>query len=288
MAIKKSSTTNQTPIINGTKQVAPEPPAIDSSASMKNNTGTSNPTNNKRVYSLLPDLPDHTAPVYVSSNVKLPNDISWQSSYPEVYNQLDTNSCTAQAMCGAVSFLNKDFSPSQLFQFYNERVLLNTVNSDAGATLSVACKAAENNGICPENLWPFNISQLTVRPEQICYSKAIKNLFSKSSKLLTQNNPNLIAEIKDAIAQGHPVIAGILVFPSMEDQGTAETGIVPMPSGNNPPLGGHAIVLMGYYEATGLIQFRNSWGPNWGKDGYGFLPEAYFESYLMSAWVLEK
>jgi C1A family cysteine protease len=39
--------------------------------------------------------------------------------------------------------------------------------------------------------------------------------------------------------------------------------------------GGHVILLVGYYKAQHLFIFRNSWGPQWGSKGYGFIPEQY-------------
>ncbi len=239
-------------------------------------------------YPLLPDLPNQTDPLYSTIGTTIPKDISWETSYPAVYNQLDTNSCTAQAMCGAVAFLNSgQFDPSRLFQFYNERKLTNSVNSDSGSTIGLSVKAANIDGICNELMWPFNEKDVTELPSMKCYQMARKNLFKSAKKIVIQNNSGLINTIKVAIFKGSPVLAGVVVFPSMEDQSTAETGIVPMPSMNNEPLGGHAIVLMGYYSDTKLIQFRNSWGSGWGVNGYGFFPEEYLEQYLMSAWVLE-
>jgi hypothetical protein len=35
--------------------------------------------------------------------------------------------------------------------------------------------------------------------------------------------------------------------------------------------GGHAYVINGYDEATRLFRVKNSWGPDWGVNGYGFL-----------------
>jgi len=47
------------------------------------------------------------------------------------------------------------------------------------------------------------------------------------------------------------------------------------------PIGGHAIVLVGYgpYNpnnySKNYFKFINSWGPNWGQGGFGFFDEEY-------------
>ena len=51
-------------------------------------------------------------------------------------------------------------------------------------------------------------------------------------------------------------------------------------------LGGHAIVLCGYNKDR--IIFRNSWGADWGTNGYGTLPIEYLSQYGSDFWVLTK
>jgi C1A family cysteine protease len=52
-----------------------------------------------------------------------------------------------------------------------------------------------------------------------------------------------------------------------------------MPGPKEAELGGHAILLVGYYPSGkgGKIRFkfRNSWGEGWGSHGYGSLPAEY-------------
>ena len=52
--------------------------------------------------------------------------------------------------------------------------------------------------------------------------------------------------------------------------------------------GGHAMLLVGYEDdgsmpGGGAFIVRNSWGGNWGEDGYGKIPYAYIELFAMSA-----
>lgn len=59
---------------------------------------------------------------------------------------------------------------------------------------------------------------------------------------------------------------------------TAETkGIINMPSNSaiSRPLGGHAILFVGYNDNTRMLKFRNSYGSGWGDRGYGYLPYDY-------------
>jgi C1A family cysteine protease len=64
----------------------------------------------------------------------------------------------------------------------------------------------------------------------------------------------------------------------------AKNGLVPLPNRRESSLGGHAICPVGYDDKKKLVKFKNSWSESWGDDGYGYLPYAYIEKYMMDAW----
>ena len=51
---------------------------------------------------------------------------------------------------------------------------------------------------------------------------------------------------------------------------------------------GHVILLVGYDGKTRTFIFRNSYGSNWGKDGYGEIPEEYVVKYCEACKALKK
>jgi C1A family cysteine protease len=48
-----------------------------------------------------------------------------------------------------------------------------------------------------------------------------------------------------------------------------------MPGWAERPIGGHAVMAVGYDDARQWMLVRNSWGPEWGMKGYFTLPYAY-------------
>jgi C1A family cysteine protease len=92
----------------------------------------------KRGYGWVPDIPDQRD--YLLSAVlkvpaKLPRQVDLRPLCSKVEDQGQLGSCTANALAGAIEFLErKDQVPyqdfSRLFIYYNERVLEHTVNSD--------------------------------------------------------------------------------------------------------------------------------------------------------------
>lgn len=81
--------------------------------------------------------------------------------------------------------------------------------------------------------------------------------------------------MKGCLASGYPFVFGFTVYASFEDEQVATTGIVPMPASNEKSLGGHAVMAVGYYDATREFLVRNSWGPGWGLKGYFKIPYSY-------------
>jgi len=48
-----------------------------------------------------------------------------------------------------------------------------------------------------------------------------------------------------------------------------------MPGPSEKSVGGHAICCVGYDDATQHFIIRNSWGNQWGLQGYFMMPYAY-------------
>jgi C1A family cysteine protease len=67
---------------------------------------------------------------------------------------------------------------------------------------------------------------------------------------------------------------GFTVFDSFEDS-ASNGGHVPYPKPTESVQGGHAVTIVGYDEKKdegGSFLFKNSWGPDWGERGYGWIP----------------
>ncbi len=225
----------------------------------------------------LPDLPDHrdllyTAPMMVMRT--LPKNVDLRSNCPEVYTQGILGSCTANALAAAFQFEQKkqlipNFIPSRLFIYYNERVLLNTINSDSGAFLRDGIKTINAQGVCPENDWPYLVDQFSVKPPEVLYEKAATNQVLSYMRL---NNTN-INLLQSCLAQGFPFVFGFSVYESFKS--IDKNGIMPMPTFSEQRLGGHAVMAVGYNDEKQYFIVRNSWGINWGDNGYFYMPYTY-------------
>jgi C1A family cysteine protease len=81
------------------------------------------------------------------------------------------------------------------------------------------------------------------------------------------------------IHSGFPVVIGIDVYESFEDNKSIETGIIPMPDVNTEKLlGGHCVSLWGFDDNLGSFLMMNSWGVSVGNQGWFEIPYSYVEN----------
>jgi len=229
-------------------------------------------------YGWVPDLPDsrdhlYAAPVGVVQAMPLKVDL--RRYCPPVYNQGQLGSCTANAIAAAVEFDRrkqklKDFMPSRLFIYYNERVMEHTVDSDSGAMIRDGIKSVAQQGDCPESEWPYAIAQFRTKPPKKCYADALKY-----KAVLYQRVTQTLSQLKGCLASGFPFVFGFTVYESFESAQVAKTGHASLPQAGDKVVGGHAVLAVGYDDSKQWFIIRNSWGDKWGIQGYFTLPYAY-------------
>ena len=76
--------------------------------------------------------------------------------------------------------------------------------------------------------------------------------------------------------------------PKDDDHGNASTAL-DADDDDDAHLGGHAVVLVGYDDTEQQFIVRNSQGPSWGANGYGFVPYSHVLNPLLARdfWVVD-
>ncbi len=265
----------------------------------------------KSVNSMVTELGVAKSPKGTSKTAPPATDLrAWCSP---IENQLNLGSCTAHAGVGLLEYFERKASgnhvdASRLFLYKVTRNLLGWVG-DTGAYLRTTMAALALLGAPPERYWKYNVQQFDVEPTAFVYSLADNYEAVSYYRLdpIGTQPATLLARIKLFLQAKLPSMFGFRVYNSYT-QGNA-TGKIPFPFSGDQPVGGHAIVAVGYDDNMtikhaaanaptykGALLIRNSWGTGWGQAGYGWLPYAYVEhglavdwwSLLRSEWVQTK
>lgn len=217
-----------------------------------------------------------------------------------VKHQGDRNTCNAFAATALVEFLIKektgqDIDLSEAYAYYLGKTKALTTpytkkayTNDDGLAGFLAVKAYEY-GCIAESDWPYELQNwfqkkdprctfTQGKPDPICFigvpPKQAKQLQHRVSPIFIEpeNFANFLLKTQK------PIVFNILWF---ADSVNNQTGALHMPTAQEKSVQayGHVVLLVGYDSVAKQFIFRNSWGPGWGKNGYGTLPEDYVLNY---------
>ncbi len=223
---------------------------------------------------------------FPASADETPETESLASYFPDVDDQQQINSSPAQACVDLVQYfdrraLGRTVRLSKLFVYQATQRLLGTMG-DNGVDLRSTLKAIASFGIPYEQHWPYNLDKIHEEPAAFLYAFADRFRSIRYLRLDGRNSTgqDTLAIVKSFLNAGFPSVFGFSVPTS-----TSRDGDIPYRPTFDTIQGGQAVVAVGYDDqrlssTKGALQFRNSWGRDWGDDGYGWLPYAYVEEQL--------
>lgn len=211
-----------------------------------------------------------------------------------IENQGSIGSCTAQAVAGLVEMYERvnrrrHTDASRLFLYWVARRLDGFVG-DTGAHVRTAMKALRLFGVPPERFWPYETKDFDLEPSAFAFT------YAQSRQAITywrldvgrRTRDDILDLLKSVIMVKQGVVFGFRVY----NYGN-ERGEFAMPTEGSVHVGGHAVMAVGYDDtyrigdSVGAIRIRNSWGKNWGDNGYGWLPYDYVRRhYAWDFWTL--
>ncbi len=252
--------------------------------------GSANASGGRRLDGCLPDIPSPKDFVAVPNISSLPPRVDLRPGCSPVENQGSVGSCTANAIVGAVEFkrwkTGRQDDLSRLFVYFNARRIAGMAHEDCGARIAHGMAALLAHGAPPESAWPYDPSKVNVEPDADAYAKATANIEVEYARL------NGLEHIKGGLARDQPVVFASSLPMRCYDE-AARTGLVPAPTQAELAAmlsehGRHSMLLVGYDDDARIFHVRNSWGREWGDQGYCRMPFDVFESTMAvnTAWIL--
>lgn len=228
------------------------------------------------------------AETYTPHEVKV-RSLDMRSKFTSVKNQGQQGSCLSFALTSIFEYvmhLNaaQEFDLSEAFLYYNARDLDGDggVNNDSGSRFKPSIDALIKYGIALESVWPYNDQVYSKKPSDEAYADAA------GRKLVSAMNVNSkVSDIKSALVDNCPVAASFTLTKSFFEFGRAG-GYIPMPGDEEIASvieqeseedlhSCHAMVIVGFSDDLQMFIVRNSWGTDWGDNGYCYIPYSYVE-----------
>ncbi|MBR6879399.1 MAG: hypothetical protein IKM95_08520 [Bacteroidales bacterium] len=218
------------------------------------------------------DLEEEYKPVtFLSPSVDL------RESFTPVKDQGKMGACSSFALVGIFEFILKknhqpDINLSEQFVYYNARKAEGASQTDTGSSLSDVLKTMKEQGVCLEQLFPYNPDNIALEPPVEAYDDA------QNRKIVhAKNVKRSLQDIKSALYEGYPVAITLKIFDSFNPR----KGFIRIPSEQeiqNEKSGYHTMVVCGYNDEARFFVVRNSWGRKFGEKGYCYIPYGYIEN----------
>lgn len=218
----------------------------------------------------------------LEENYECPNDLILPSSvdlrrdFSSIRNQKHQGACSSFSLVSVIEFflrraLQKQTDLSEAFVYYNAREINDKADEDSGSTFQDVIQSIRDKGVCLERLCPYNPDVYDEQPSQEAYSDGELRKVTEAKNVKLQ-----VEDIKSALAQGYPVVISIRVFDRFVKN---VSGFVDIPSENELIENeNHAMVICGYSDSEGYFIVRNSWGVDFGDNGYCYFPYDYFRT----------
>lgn len=213
----------------------------------------------------------------------LPRQVDLSDSFPIPGAQGQQNSCVGWATAYALKSYQERMEEGWTLEMaegspdynhiFSPAFIYNQINGgqDEGSDINTALQLIVDMGVATLVTMPYNESDYLSQPSGAAFEEAAKFRGAEVKRA-----DSLLA-IKEALANRLPVVAGIAVYNSLDE--LRGTDAVYNNKGSGTLLGGHAVTIVGYDDDKfgGAFKIINSWGRNWGDNGYFWLPYDFAE-----------
>jgi hypothetical protein len=226
----------------------------------------------------------------------LPESANLQKYAPAVGDQGKQGSCVAWSSAyGARTVLEAARTGQQPDALrFSPSFLYNQIGLDGcdGSYINRAMEFMTQKGAIPYDQFPYTDQDCSRQPDQQLLRDAAQFRMRGANRLTVGDRTDVIdlRAIKENLSQGAPVVIGMMVGGSyMQPMMGQDVWIPTQDDGSMMGFGGHAQCVVGYDDAKygGAFLIMNSWGPQWGHNGFAWVRYRDFKYFVREAYGLE-
>lgn len=204
----------------------------------------------------------------------------FRSDQTPVRQQGDRPTCVAFAVSAAHEWRAADSAIRSAEDALWAAHQVNEIPGLEATTVAWALQGMKDHGHAIEAAWPYGQPRWsTGRPEAATNADNRRRLTAWS-----EITPLTFETVERELRIERPVVLTLRVVLSAWHYGG---GVVDAGPGETTP-GNHAVLAVGTVDAGRQVIVKNSWGADWGDQGYGYVTERYLNSYALRAHLLEE
>lgn len=227
----------------------------------------------------------------------IPQQVDLSVNMPPVGNQYNQNSCVAWTVAYAnYGYFNKLTSDCNFYQngdlnyncLFSPSFVYNQINGgqNRGTYFQDAFRIMTTQGVAPLSTMPYVPNDWWTQPSMVALQSA-SNHKIMSYWQLGKAGDDFFIETKAFLAKGIPVIASVKVDNYLKRTQNFSIPYVWRNWSGTIEAMGHAILVVGYDDNTNTFKFINSYGPNWGNNGYGYISYDMYRQVLNEAFIIK-
>ena len=212
---------------------------------------------------------------------ELPASVDLSDKMPPVGNQGIQQSCVAWAVAYALTSYQEKQELGQQYLF-SPSFIYNQINNGMNAPTYVtdALNVLSDQGVCELTEMPYNENDWLTKPSATAKEDAKKFRIDFWRQVNIQDTK----EVKAQLAAGYPVIIGADVTKEFIDEGYAKKAdFIWKDAGTSA--GGHCMLLVGYNDQKNAFRVMNSWGKDWGDNGFTWIDYKFFPTVIKYGFV---
>ena len=225
--------------------------------------------------------------------------IDFRDKLTPIKNQYNIGSCSVFAVL-AILEMKLEISLSSMFLYYKARTSPKLLGGKSvpstdikGVNIRCVLQILQNIGCCSELSWEYKKDLIYTEPTLDICELAQKYKINKFYKIDQKDEDSsvILNKIKIILSKEIPIACAFYMPVSIKSASTAKSGMVDYAWLTNY---GHAVTLIGFdnnYKRNGqegCLIFKNSWGKEWGDNGFGYLPYSFvLYKKCYDLWVID-
>lgn len=287
----KQATKNKQEIsLSATRNNIDTSPRVDTQLQAKRGTGLILEPHDKNIKKIFPLA---NVPAY-----KLLEQVDHSAGLPPVGNQGSAGSCTGWA----TAYYYKSYQEGQEHSWdmnapehqFSPNYVWNQIQVGGtaeckGASVSRALELIQEQGVSPLSIFPYttNCHIQPTEEQRVIATNYKARSYGAIFRYGDQVTDAHIRQMKQWLMNGDTFVVALDVTPEFDNPAGANC-IVDLPT-QGDSRGGHAIQVVGYDDSIGGFKIVNSWGTNYGCNGFAYLTYDWVKEHVWYAyWMIDE